>query len=186
MTRNFQVSHGDFESLLRWLDPDREKAGQKYEFIRARLIRIFYARQCPAAEELTDLTIERVTAKVKTLAAGYQGEPALYFYAVAKNVFLEYSRKPKLEQLPDSVIKEKTDENLENYYDCLDKCLTKLPPDQHRLIIDYYQGDKQAKIERRKTLAELSNVSAETLRVRALRIRITIQKCVLTCVRENC
>ena len=55
----------DFEKLLRWLDPDRDKAGEKYEKIRHRLIRIFSARGCWEPEELFDRTTDIIISKIE-------------------------------------------------------------------------------------------------------------------------
>ena len=84
----------DFEKLWRWLDPDRDKAGEKYERIRRRLIAVFASRGCCDTEDLADKTINVVTSKIDWLVENYVGDPAPYFYAVAKNIFLE-SIKPK-------------------------------------------------------------------------------------------
>ncbi|MGC2237422.1 MAG: hypothetical protein WA584_14765 [Pyrinomonadaceae bacterium] len=186
MSKVSEISQDNFEKMLNWLHKDREAAGQKYESIRQRLTKIFYTRGCYEAEELADETIDRVTVKIKSLAETYQGEPALYFYAVAKKVFLEYSRKPRSEELPPTLVKEETtDEDSEVYYQCLDKCLAKMPPAQHQLIIAYYQSDKHSKIEQRKRMEQILGISNQTLRVRALRLRAVLQKCVLSCVQKH-
>jgi RNA polymerase sigma factor (sigma-70 family) len=186
MIKNFEISQNSFEQLLDWLDLDREVAGQKYELIRTRLIKIFYNRGCHLAEDLADETIDRVARKIEDIAKNYKGEPSLYFYGVAKNIFLEYSRIPKSEELPATLVKEKTaDEDAEKYHECLDKCLKKISSDQRYLIVTYYRGEKKIKIEQRKKLEKILDISNKTLRVRALRIRLILQKCVLNCVQEN-
>lgn len=183
MARAPEITPDNFEQLLGWLDPSRDTAAAKYESIRARLIKIFYARGCHAAEELADETIDRVTRKAPELAANYTGEPALFFYGVAKKVLLEFGRKPRLEELPRTIATQVEQDDDENEYsDCLDRCLEKLEPDQHRLIIDYYQGEKREKITRRKRLQTELGITSEALRVRVLRIRTTLQKCVVNCV----
>src|SRR5215217_5023724 len=83
----------NFDALLTWLDPDREKAARKYEDIRHSLISIFEWRGCCDAEELAAETITRVLNKVPTLVDGYVGDPALYFYGVAKRLAYEVSRQ---------------------------------------------------------------------------------------------
>jgi len=84
-----------FEKLLRWLDPDRDRAGEKYENVRLRLIRIFTCRGCGDVEDLADETINVVASKVDWLIENYHGEPALFFYGVAKNIYHEqYKKKP--------------------------------------------------------------------------------------------
>lgn len=187
MTLKTEISQDNFERLLNWLDSDREKAGRKYETIRARLIKILFTRGCHLAEELADEAIDRVARKADVLFGSYEGEPALYFYAVAKKVFLEYSRTPKNEELPAVIAhqeEEKTDENTESYFKCLEKCLQIVAPEQRDFIIRYYREEKQAKIEERKRLEKELGVTSENLRIRAFRMRKNLQKCVSSCV-EN-
>ncbi|MEJ7862846.1 MAG: hypothetical protein WKF90_14540 [Pyrinomonadaceae bacterium] len=186
MIKNLTISQNNFEKLLKWLDTDRETAGQKYELIRLRLIKIFSGRGCHWANELADETIDRVTKKVDSLLESYEGDPALYFYAVAKKVYLEFSRKPKAEELPRVLAqKENTTEVLEVYSRCLDKCLQNLMPEQREFIIDYYQGEKQAKITHRKDIELKLGITNKVLRVRVFRVRKALQKCLLNCVQEN-
>jgi DNA-directed RNA polymerase specialized sigma24 family protein len=83
----------DFEKLLAWLHPNREQAGQKYETIRESLIKVFSWRGYNDAEDLADEVITRVAAKTRDLADSYVGDPALYFYGVAKNVVHECERR---------------------------------------------------------------------------------------------
>ncbi|HEY0047746.1 MAG TPA: hypothetical protein VGB68_00565, partial [Pyrinomonadaceae bacterium] len=63
MDKENVINQENFDVLLNWLDRNREIAGQKYEKIRRRLIRIFLGRGCFEAEELADETINRVTRK---------------------------------------------------------------------------------------------------------------------------
>ncbi len=173
-----------FEKLLSWLNPDREAAGQRYESIRTRLIKIFYARGCYQAEEMADETMDRVTKKIDTLFGNYEGDPALYFYAVAKNVFLEFSRNPKHTELPENLSITEADpvDTKEDYYVCLERCLQKLGADQRAFIIDYYTDTKGAKVERRKKIALSLGISAKALRIRAFRVREGLRKCISICV----
>jgi len=175
-----------FEILLDWLDPDRELAGEKYEQIRTRLLKIFYARGCHLAEELADDTIERVTRKVGQLIGTYDGDPAYYFYGVAKNVFKEFTRKPKSDELPDTLVQAESNSVEKEENDrCLTECLSKLTRKNSEFILEYYQRDKQAKIDCRKRMMDRLDISHEALRIRAYRIRNTLQKCVLKCLKEN-
>src|SRR5678809_1369390 len=79
-----------FERFLCWLGPDPESAGRKYELIRGRLIMMFRARRCVFAEDLADTTFERVARKLADISNEFTGDPARYFYGVAKKVYLEY------------------------------------------------------------------------------------------------
>ncbi len=89
----------DFDALLSWLDPDRERAGEKYETIRQGLIKMFSWKRASDPEGLADETINRVTRKVAAIREGYVGDPRLYFYGVAKRVLLEEVRRSSRRQV---------------------------------------------------------------------------------------
>ena len=101
MHKNWSLSQEDFDALLAWLDSDRERAGIKYEQIRSSLIKIFTGRGCLDAEELADETINRVTRKIKDIKSEFRGDPALYFFGVAKMLLLEYKRRKPPQNPPD-------------------------------------------------------------------------------------
>ncbi len=185
MTTKNEISQSGFERLLKWLDADREEAGRKYESIRSRLIKIFYARGCPLAEEMTDETINRVSEKAELFFETYHGEPELYFHAVAKKVILEYSRHPKTVELPAEITGQNSpDKDIETYYECLDKCLQNFAPVQREFIVKYYSAEKRAKLDERKKMERDLGISNDALRIRAFRIRKILQKCVSACVEE--
>jgi hypothetical protein len=88
-----ELTKDSFDRLLVWLDQDRERAADRYEEIRIRLIKLFETRGCANCEDLTDDTIDRVARRVHEIAGTYEGNPALYFHGVARMVYLEYLRK---------------------------------------------------------------------------------------------
>lgn len=186
MKRERILTQENFESLLAWLDADRELAGKRYEDIRARLIKIFTSRGCNVPEELADETIDRVTGKVKELAATYKGDPGLYFYGVAHNVYLEHCRKkPTVPVSPALSIAEADEGEMEEEFQCLERCMQGLPIDSRQLVLQYYRDEKQAKINSRKQLADQLGIALNALRIRAFRIRATLQKCVQNCMTER-
>jgi hypothetical protein len=71
MPDNQSVTHESFQMLLGWLDANVESAGEKYEKIRGRLIRLFVRRGCHEAELLADRTIDRVISKVALIRDSY-------------------------------------------------------------------------------------------------------------------
>lgn len=87
------ITPDSFERMLNWLDSDPNGAGNKFETIRVGLIKIFAWRRCSNPEELADETIGRVIANVNELAPNYVGDPARYFYGVARKVAIEYFRR---------------------------------------------------------------------------------------------
>jgi len=194
MKKEWVLTQDAFDTLLGWLDPERERAGTKYEAIRTRLIKIFTCRSCPEAELLADETINRVTSKVEEISPGYVGDPSLYFYAVAQKVHLEYIRKVHTQQSPISV--ETADnllskppvspvEDFEPEYRCLELCLERLPQENRQLVERYYQQEKQAKIDHRKLLATELGIALNALRIRAHRIRLGLRQCVRDCLEQE-
>lgn len=180
----------NFDALLTWLDPDRESAGRKYEEIRHSLILIFEWRGCCDAEDLADETITRVMKKVPEIAEGYTGDPALYFYAVAKRLSFEVVRRQQgktdienLEKLPEPAATNEPRQR-EARHDCLDKCLNKLSRVDRELILLYYQQD-QPKIEHRRELARRYDLAPNALRVKVHRIRATLHTCVNKCLGQR-
>jgi RNA polymerase sigma factor (sigma-70 family) len=182
MSRDWVLTQEAFDRLLSWLDANRDEAGRKYETIRTRLIKIFTCRGCHEAEELADETINRVAAKLDSIVDEYVGDPVLYFYGVAHKIHLEYLRRRPVPQVFD--IADSSEED-EKELDCLDDCVQKLAPNQRQLVLDYYQEDKRAKIDHRKELARKMGIALNALRIRAHRIRATLQQCVQDCLEQK-
>jgi DNA-directed RNA polymerase specialized sigma24 family protein len=190
MGEKADINREEFETLLRWLDPDRETAGQKYQDIRLRLVKMFLARGCPSADELADETMDRVTKKCLDIVENYQGDPVAYFFGVAHKVFLESTRKPRHQELPIvlvATVEEIDHRKLETKYECLKECLANLLPTQRKLIEDYYDysGTKRNKIDRRKEMNQNLGITPESMRIRIFRIRAVLASCIRTCVEKN-
>ncbi|MCA1623719.1 MAG: hypothetical protein LC768_15730 [Acidobacteria bacterium] len=189
MAKDNAVTQESFDLLLTWLDcTGRETAGQRYEKIRQRLIRIFLGRGCFEAEDLADETINRVALKLPQIAENYIGEPVLYFYGVADKIHLEWLRKQKkIKQVPSRETKSagEIESSAEVEYECLEVCLETLPEEYRRLIVEYYRKEKSAKIENRKALALELKISVNALQVKASRIRSSLKECVRNCVAER-
>jgi DNA-directed RNA polymerase specialized sigma24 family protein len=181
MNKESVLTQESFEALLNWLAPQREEAGKKYEDIRRRLIKIFACRGCSEPEDLADESINRVISKLKEIEETFQGDPALYFYGVANKVHLEYLRRPTTPPMP---LPREDSESIEKEYACLEKCVQKLTPANRELVLQYYQEEKRAKIEHRKLLADRFGIALNALRIRAHRIRTTLQQCVQSCIQE--
>jgi DNA-directed RNA polymerase specialized sigma24 family protein len=180
MNKDWILTQESFDALLGWLDPEREKAGRKYEEIRLRLIKLFTCRSCHEPEDLADETINRVTRKLNEIETDFKGDRVPYFYAVGNNVFMEYLRRRLTPPPPPTVVMEKSD--VEREFACLERCLAALESEQRELVLNYYQEEKLAKINRRKLLAEKLGIAPNALRIRAYRIRAALQKCVEKCL----
>ena len=177
------ISQQSFDTLLSWLDTDRNAAGIKYEHIRASLVRIFISNGFDDGEDLADITINRVTVKIPDMIDSYVGEPAAYFYAVARNVMHEARRRKEI--ATDAV-----PENIEvaavtsDRYDCLVKCLKVLPVDKRELILDYYLYAGKDKIKHHRRMAQNLGITDNALRTRAHNIRASLEKCVVKCTKD--
>jgi DNA-directed RNA polymerase specialized sigma24 family protein len=184
MKKEWLLTQENFDALLLWLDPNRERAGEKYETIRRRLIKIFICRGCYEPEDLADESINRVVKRLKDLESGFTGDPSLYFYGVAHKVYLEYIRR-KPAPVPAPWPPPEDRDQVEREHECLERCLKLLTLIDHRLVLEYYKLDKRAKIDHRKRLAENLGIALNALRIRAFRIRATLQECVEGCMEEK-
>jgi len=170
-----------FDKLLRWLNPDREKAGEKYEKIRLRLIGIFSCRGCYNSEDLADETINVVVTKIDWLLENYQGDPALYFYGVSKKIYLVYLKtKPAPEPPPPPDKSE-----VEQECGCLDRCVEQeLTESERQLVFRYHEKEKGEKIRLRKQIATELGISLNALRIRVYHLHSRLRPCIEQCLRH--
>ncbi len=190
MKQVWELNPQSFEKMLDWLDKDRDIAGQKYEAIRLRLIKVLNYRGCLDGESLADEAIDRVTRKIDKLAETYEGDPAYYFLNVANKIYLENRRKPASVELPANLAElpdtsSITEEDFQPEYECLKKCLGNLPDSKRGFILDYYQENKKQKIAGLQQIADSEGIELTSLHMRAFRLRESLQKCVLKCVAET-
>jgi DNA-directed RNA polymerase specialized sigma24 family protein len=182
MNKGWVLSQESFDALLDWLAPEREQAGQKYEEIRTRLIKIFTCRGCYEPEDLTDETINRVTNRLVEIKDHFKGDQAKYFYGVANKVHLEYLRRKQPHQLEAPVV---DSYRIEVEFKCLEHCLDRLSAENRDLVLQYYQLERKARIDQRKALAKQLGIKPNALRIRAHRIRASLQECVQECLERN-
>ena len=190
MTRDSAIQPESLEEILAWLNPDRDVAGTMYVQLRHDLAKIFSYRGCADPEGLTDEVFDRVARKVHDLRRTYKGDPRHYFRAVANNLVKEDLKKAKT-QVPIEIVDPpepeptETEEEIAAREECLHACLQKVRPEKRNLIVAYYDKDKQAKIDNRNELAQQLGVSLQTLRVRVYRIRLSLQKCIESCIERK-
>jgi len=185
--RKWTLTQEAFDKLLAALDFDRENAGKKYLDIRNNLLRFFEWRGCPFPEEHADETINRVAKRVS------DGEEILnpngYFLGAARMLLLEIHKQQARERQAFSELAREDEaghkfEELEPRVECLERCLAGLSAENRDLILQYYQGEKSAKIQNRRKLTERFKVPINTLRMRALRLREKLQDCVEDCLQK--
>jgi RNA polymerase sigma factor (sigma-70 family) len=143
---------------------------------------MFRARRCASAEDLADATFERVVRKLTDLTTELTGDPARYFYGVAKKIYLEYQREITVNywrsrcSLPTNT---DNDEDLENLLKQLDEALSTIPNSDRELILRYYTDSGKNKINHRRMLAEQFGLRPNALRLRVFRIRKEIKRYML-------
>ena len=182
----FAISQSSFDQFLGVLDSNRDRAGQKYEALRLRVVKFFEWRACRFPDDLADKTLDRVIQKVGSGAA--IEDHVNYTYGVARFIYLEHlKRQPKEEIATDEMadLHAPADDEGDERFECLEACLKQLAPNSRTIILEYYRDDRQAKIDLRKQLADKLRISANALRIKALRIRTTLEACVLKCMEKG-
>ena len=181
----YSLTSEDFDGLLAALNSDSDRAGQMYQDIRDHLIRIFVWRGCSEAEDYADETINRVARKLST--GEKISDLPTYCFGVGRMLLKEFRKKQvrnrrALEQLNHDDKWGRVEANEEELRrSCLEECLQKQSEADQEMILSYYNGDKRDKIENRKRLAARLNLSVNTLRMKALRLREKLEGCVVKC-----
>ena len=188
LKRDWQPDKAAFDRLLTWLDEGTESGGERYLEIRGRLVDYFGRRDCQAPDDLADETLNRVARRLEEAGAIDDGTPARYCYIVAKFVFLESLRRPRQVDLADQVGEaaeaQVPDERAESERTlaCLEQCLQSCSSTDRALILDYYRAPGGSAREHRKDLAQRLGITANSLAIRAYRIRSRLEACVRGCV----
>jgi DNA-directed RNA polymerase specialized sigma24 family protein len=173
------------DALLAALDADRTVAAEKYELLRARLTKFFEWRGLEDPQERADATLNRVAHNLE--AGEAVRDVSSYARGVARLVALETARDAARVKsaIRESQAAESKDAAAELHAQCLHCCLAKLTVEERHLIVAYYQGEGQTKIAARKRLAEELGVPQNALRIRACRIRATLEECLRRCIFER-
>src|SRR5262252_3117947 len=194
--KGWVITREAFDRMLAALHPDSERAGEQYEKIRRKLVKMFEWRGCAHAEECADETFNRVAQKICEGTSIWADDPYSYFHGVALNVLREYWRSAEqraktLEETaqihglsvdPEDLLLIETEQReKERLLECLSRCLQKLSPESLHLITRYHQGEEVLNKARRKELAQSLGIPLNALRIRAYRTRAAIEECVKNC-----
>jgi DNA-directed RNA polymerase specialized sigma24 family protein len=182
------VTREGFDLLLAQLDAEREKAGEKYEVLRRKLIKFFGWWGSDDADELADEAFDRVARK---LAAGEVVRDLNgYLVGVARLIFKEHVRgqirmRATVEHLPrePSTADDPVDD--EARHDCCENCLSKLQPQSRDLVVRYYQMHEHNRAGEREALSARMQIPLNLLRVRAFRIRRKLGECLDACLKNR-
>ncbi|HEY1525312.1 MAG TPA: hypothetical protein VGH51_03660 [Candidatus Angelobacter sp.] len=198
MKKNWSPTQDSFQLFLQWLDEGVDSGGEKYLEMHRRLVAYFDRKNCLSSDELADETLARVAQKLQEQGRITDIAPAHYCYVTAKFVFLEYVRHARegpvamdevlisarqplalaVKPAPDAAALDQ-----EQVLSCLDRCLKKLSVIDSELILEYYLGEKQEKIQRRREIGVRLGLSTNALSIRACRIRTKVEQCVKGCCR---
>jgi DNA-directed RNA polymerase specialized sigma24 family protein len=179
-----------FDGFLARLDRDPDRAGEKYESVRHKLLKYFQWRGSDSSDAEADETINRVARRIE------EGENVYnlngYIYGVAKMVYAEgtklRNRKRELDDASDleSIPIEQEDPEVVERRTCLESCLGHLTEEDRETIVEYYRFEKGKKIEHRRKLAARFGISLNALRIKAHRKRVELEACVRKCLGVPC
>jgi RNA polymerase sigma factor (sigma-70 family) len=185
-----EIKENGYEKLLACLDGDPVLAVGKFEELRRKLLWLFgwWGAQFP--EDLADETLARVA---KNLARGEVVNNLIkYCNGVAKNVWREQLKAPQyvsidddFQELSNNGDEEDAKNDTERRAQCLDDCLSALPPESRYLITEYYCCGGAQLIERRRQLSKQFGLAREALANRAQRLRHRLEECIIRCERKN-
>jgi hypothetical protein len=201
--RGWSPTKEAFDILLALLDPhDRDRAGERYERLRTKLIRYFAARQPQMAEELADEVYNRVARRLVEGAQIPRDKVQSYFLGVARLVFLEGIKGPDSKtttiEEEENFIHNKlevnpfTDPNplkaweQDFYNDCSEQCLGKLSTRAREMLLRFYEGNEKIEGDQKKNREQLAKeygLTTSKLRMRVLRLRRRHKTCILGCLK---
>jgi DNA-directed RNA polymerase specialized sigma24 family protein len=175
-----------FAKFLAYLDPDKERAGERYETLRLTLVKFFDWRGAHFPEECADETFNRVVKRIDSGEA--VRDIATYCNGVARMIFLESTRSPEnrkvsLDSLAPAVIATSAPAADDPQRDCFEHCLSSLKEESRQLILEYYESERRGKIDNRQALAEKLGIPLNALRNRAQRVRAKLEQCVNQCTK---
>lgn len=204
LKKNWEATPEAFEKLLKWLDPDRERAGEKYELIRCKLIKLFKWRNCRPAAEYADITINRVTRRISENLEIHAEKPYSFFHGTALNVAREFWRGEQKfrcesvekfpwlespEKDPEQKIKDDSRKTSKRKkIECMNECIARLSKEKRELLRAYHArpaGEKISAMENRKILARKFGLNLNVLRIRVCRIRKSVRECAKKCLRKK-
>lgn len=173
------------ERLLSRLDADTQRAGERYEVIRRKLVKFFDWRGAHFPEECADETLNRVIRKLE-VGETIRDIPT-YCHGIARLVFLETLKNPdhrrvSLDELNLIAAPPIFREDDGSARECFARCLSDLSLESRELILQYYQDERRDKINNRQAMADRLGLPLNALRSRVQRIRDKLEQCVTKCL----
>jgi DNA-directed RNA polymerase specialized sigma24 family protein len=173
-------------AFLDWLSSCAANRDEAYECARRRLAIFFAGRKCLDPETLADQTLDCAMRKLSDIPT--EANPMAYLIGVAKNIYrdeLRAAQKVEAFRSAQAVLPVRPESEMESRHNCLEKCLAELPADDRTLVLNYYSESKQAKIDRRKQLADRYGLNLNALRNRVFRLNQRLALCVTACLENS-
>jgi RNA polymerase sigma factor (sigma-70 family) len=179
---------GKWGALLKCLSDDPETAARMYIHFHQALTAFFIHRGSTTPDEHADETLERVS---ELIGSGKTITSYKFFYSVARFIWKESCRRRRsIEKAVDHIsysaertsdpeqilLRQMEAREDDNRLSRLRECLNQLSDEERRLIILYYKGDNQSRIDNRRLLAKEYGVSPAVLRVKVSRLRERLEK----------
>ena len=183
--RKWVLDEDAFHRLLASLDTDPGQAALKYEVLRKKLVMLFLGRGSPEAEDSADETLDRVSRKV---AEGETIEDITRFaHGVARRVHSECLRRERRHRRARQALAAAPGAapsalSSEPGLDCIRLCIDRLPATDRTLIVEYYDESGRALQAQRRESAARLGISPSALRLRAFRIRRSVEDCTRDCL----
>lgn len=180
------VTSEGLRTFLDWLASGAPNQDEAYESARRRLVIFFAGRKCLDSESLADRTLDLAMRKLPDIPA--EANPLAYLIGIAKNIYrdeLRAAQKAEVFRSEQLAMTPQPQPEIESRHTCLETCLAELPTDERALVLGYYSESKQAKIDKRKQLADRYGLSLNTLRNRVFRLNQRLALCVTSCLENS-
>ncbi|HNB73192.1 MAG TPA: sigma-70 family RNA polymerase sigma factor [Acidobacteriota bacterium] len=198
---SLQNELNEFDSLLHWLNSDREAAGVAYEKLRSRLLKVFISQGAAAAEDLVDEVFTRTARKLSEGVQVQATDPFIYCYGIARNVLREYrklqlrvgesierdestNRQPPEPAIHPAIIElEETErQEREHRLTCLEHALSRLTTENRVMFLEYYRHDIKSKTNHREQLADSLGMPMNAIRIRVHRLKAKLEESIRKCL----
>lgn len=204
VSSSLQNELNEFESLLQWLNSDREAAGVAYEKLRSRLLKVFISQGAASSEDLVDEVFTRTARKLSEGVQVQATDPFIYCYGIARNVLREYrkiqlrmgesierdegtNRQPPEPAIHPAILELEAEERQEREQrlTCLEHALSRLTTENRSLFLEYYRQDTNSKINHREHLAEVVGLPLNAIRIRVHRMKAKLEESIRKCLARS-
>jgi DNA-directed RNA polymerase specialized sigma24 family protein len=162
------------------LDPDPDRAGQKYALLRRKLVSFFEWNGATSPDACADETLLAAAWKLTDGASG-QSVPAACL-AIARTVLTKHRPGQDDRPVASDAAAESTEpdraEDMERILHAFETSLDALPADSRELVLTYYAGGPAQSVDARHALARRLDLPVNQLRIRAHRTRSQIEQAV--------